>query len=82
MLTYSDSPWQPIDTAPRDQRAILAVNERSGKMYVCWRAETIFAETPDLPSVNEFYLPFADYTWKPTHWMPLPKPPKGSGPCP
>ena len=65
--------WQPIDTAPKDGTDILAYLEwtdKSGEIRVIrWDEEMEvwwgdYAYDPD----DEFEYP--------THWMPLPAPPK------
>lgn len=68
--------WQPIETAPRDGTRILAFggglgeiaevvsyNERVG----CWNAPNDTLDDTD-------YEP--DGYIRPTHWMPLPLPPR------
>ena len=61
------SEWQPIETAPKDGRLILAATPRatdfSGFFVVYWSG----------PDENWLY---SVGRWiKPTHWMPLPAPP-------
>jgi hypothetical protein len=65
------SEWQPIETAPRDETYILGYAD--GEMTVvhwrdydgegCWQL-----------AVSGLHAD--DGEWWPTHWMPLPKPPK------
>lgn len=59
--------WQPIETAPRASRAILVYCQERKNTYVVCHSETRgwqhFGGDGDL---IEF----------PTHWMPLPEPPK------
>ena len=60
------SPWQPIDTAPKDGTAILACHEELHEAaIVVWRydAWVIAARTGDI-------------VFDPTHWMPIPELPK------
>lgn len=60
--------WKPIETAPKDGFEVLLLFHKTGDRVVgvfqrrkkCW----VNAWT-----ANEFYFP-------PTHWMPLPEPPK------
>ena len=59
--------WQPIATAPHDQRSILGVHENSGIQKVCWR----FAIGDD----RYEYGAGSERLWRPTHWQPLPVPP-------
>ena len=62
------SGWQPIETAPSDGTAFLAfwpqAYQGKGGMYVMlWHDDGFYTNT-------------AAYELKPTHWMPLPEPPK------
>jgi len=60
--------WQPEETAPIDQYVLTY--DKNGEIDVADKWED-----------GSWYLK-ADYTglagkgWKPTHWMPLPEPPK------
>jgi hypothetical protein len=70
------SPWQPIETAPRDGTEILAVDtsEPSGMVYlVCWDAESAFDTHPWQDARSERYR-YAHQAF--THWQPLSEPPK------
>ena len=67
------SEWQPIETAPRDGAPVLiaCVGECGTKwMYVAWskRSAWRFCERKD----GSYYAVHDT----PTHWMPLPEPPK------
>lgn len=69
--------WQPIETAPRDGTAILAYTTRDkfagfGPLpnIARWQI-TRFSQASSLPYWSKFPLDF-----QPTHWMPLPEPPK------
>ena len=58
--------WSPIETAPRDQTAILAAHEKSKVRAVSWREEV----------GSPRYVRYAgDDGWYPTHWAPLPAAP-------
>lgn len=65
------SEWQSIETAPRDGSHFLAYDPEHGRVVL------LFGERADdgtdlwEDTVQE-YWPF----YKPTHWMPLPEPPK------
>jgi hypothetical protein len=62
--------WQPIETAPKDGTLILACLGKTMKIVVWY------------PVLKEWGNPQEwgdDGTWKPTHWMSLPEPPKGEG---
>ena len=59
--------WQPIDTAPKTKKRILAIKKKTIKIVVYY------------PFLKEWGNPQewgGDGTWMPTHWMPLPAPPK------
>ena len=65
--------WQPIETAPRDGTRVLisCVGECGTEwMYVAWckgiRWRLIERKDRSYIEVND----------QPTHWMPLPEPPK------
>jgi len=74
--------WKPIETAPKDETRILVI----GGMIEHEKCFSSYNEPLKIPmlvenicgewlSVHSMY-----YTVKaknPTHWMPLPKPPKG-----
>lgn len=60
------SEWQPIETAPRN----------GTRMLVAWLGN---------PAINRLHFRVRDKEWcdeqglcyrQPTHWMPLPEPPK------
>ena len=70
------SPWQTIDTAPRDGTKILAyTSERCGicsdppNEFVCWWDTDLWM----LGRTDKNKLVYAKH--EPTHWMPLPEPP-------
>lgn len=58
--------WQPIETAPRDGRAYLVVDEIVDTAH---RAQIAFWSGAWLSTEKERPL-------NPTHWMPLPEPPR------
>jgi hypothetical protein len=61
--------WQPIETAPKDGRPVLGY--RAGDMAtVEWRA-TWKEWALVVPGTYA-----EDDDWEPTHWMPLPDPPR------
>ena len=64
------SEWQPIETAPKDGSEILAFARGNRDFYgVAQWAEAQAA----FNSVAGWFWTFAI---RPTHWMPLPEPPK------
>lgn len=60
------SPWQPIETAPKDGSCYLAINEHGG-VCVCHWDEMEWSDL--IPCV----FPLSDAIL----WMPLPNSPKG-----
>lgn len=77
------SEWQPIETAPRDGTVLLGFGEAAGEINgpfcknevapICWSGGR-----SDYPGY-EWTLTCGDAyaCWmRPTHWMPLPTPPK------
>ena len=66
--------WQPIETAPKDGTFIITylpprfVDEAGLTMIQRWKGTKLQWITAGAP--NRARL------WQPTHWMPLPSPPK------
>lgn len=59
--------WRPIDTAPKDGTEVIGLYGRK-KIALCWYFR---------PSSNtEGWLDQNGNARRPTHWMPLPPPPK------
>jgi hypothetical protein len=72
--------WQPIETAPKDGTRILAVVQGFRPAVAYWqnnRGVFDFIDAEDMPSPEAWdeYLR-NEPEWTPTHWMPLPEPPK------
>lgn len=67
--------WQPIETAPKDGTPILGF---AGDEYtvVFWNPHYSELGYWDLAVCGAHAI---DGEWNPTHWMPLPKPPKSIG---
>ncbi len=76
--------WHPIETAPTNRRILVYA---SGAQYVAWRQDDEtdeWHEDGDEESdLNGFWCvtdnklgPFALRGGSPSHWMPLPEPPK------
>lgn len=63
--------WQPIETAPKEDDACILVwcPNGVGRMVVTWQSED-FVVGGGWFGVEDFTL------FHPTHWMPLPEPPK------
>lgn len=75
------SEWQPIETAPKDGTPILVSNpERAGVWIAHYNAVYQSGFRPDNPwaclMLNVRWHPNQRASMKPTHWMPLPAPPK------
>lgn len=60
-----DGPWRPIDSAPKDGTWILANCGYPLPDVLCWG----HYDLPDAWSDGE-------RAYSPTHWMPIPEPPK------
>jgi hypothetical protein len=84
-------PWQPIETAPKDGRKlVLSYTNSHGKhrtVFGCWVTDEEAAETDAdgvgleagwYESIDNWpdYTQVAIHEGEPTHWMPLPQPPK------
>lgn len=83
--------WQPIDTAPKDGRELLAWREDAGVMLIRWTSPIEFMTTDELEaqsSDDNDWMDKEDWFCSdficgvrlegsevPTHWMPLPAPP-------
>lgn len=83
------SEWQPIDTAPKDGTEVLGWRYDFGILLIRWDAPINFCTEDEINSLDtesaESYDWFcADFISGgrlegyeiPTHWMPLPEPPK------
>jgi Nucleotidyltransferase len=62
-------PWRPIETAPKDGRKILGVHIHPEVQY--WPSIAYWMSTPGHERWAGFVM-----DEQPTHWMPLPEPPK------
>ena len=67
------SEWMPIETVPDDLHDIIGVNE-NGFIQVCKRK--LFAKGVWEYFRNDEHAPGHSWSMIPTHWMPLPEPPK------
>jgi hypothetical protein len=69
--------WQPIETAPTDGRAVLVANEVGvgEAQYFEGEGGWWWANTAPTDYVD-------GQVERPTHWMPLPDPPRSSSPDP
>lgn len=56
--------WQPIETAPKDGTPILVCDKGPYAYVAEW-----FQHSRTWIGADKMY-------WEPTHWMPLPEPPK------
>lgn len=65
--------WQPIETAPKDGTHILGYADTVEEMAVINCLPTWH---DDEWSLSVSCKPASDNYFRPTHWMPLPKPPK------
>ena len=67
--------WQPIETAPKDGTFIIAASP-SGYTTTAMRAEICGWSKRKQTWINHAGDRFTDGGDLPTHWMPLPEPPK------
>lgn len=71
--------WQPISTAPEDGTAILIAcdQDRQGMAQVtlAWREEGEWVEAKTWDASEEDWI-LMGCAFDPTHWMPLPDPPR------
>lgn len=69
--------WQPIETAPKDGTRILAYQPlgmwHSARPWRGERIEVVYWHQPANPKAEGLWVP----SHRPTHWMPLPDPPRG-----
>ena len=68
--------WQPIETAPRNRSVLLACPGSSVKLY-CGRERWGGRGEPQ-PNEFAWRCDSSGTFANPTHWMPLPPPPKES----
>lgn len=71
------SDWQPISTAPKDETWVLlyTANDGAGGIVMgCWDAGC--DATEDDPGYPAGWMDAGGFFLHPTHWMPLPEPPK------
>lgn len=74
------SDWQPIETAPKDQTILLYRPTASSYARIApgeWDDQRHHARpTPHWMSWHRLALVSDNKEHSPTHWMPLPEPPK------
>ena len=72
--------WEPIETAPRDGSRIMLFD---GQVYIGrWRENCDHGSYDVRPGWQLFWCDDTYYSVgleAPTHWAPLPKPPKAPG---
>lgn len=71
--------WRDIESAPKDGTEVLVYCPTMLDSGVCWAYyyKYKFQENNEIESIEGFYMG-KDFGWcdNPTHWMPLPQPPK------
>jgi hypothetical protein len=67
--------WQPIATAPKDETAVLIC-----RISIVPGYRPVVARWSDLLSPCSASWTDGEYTFSPTHWMPLPAPPDAEEP--
>ena len=74
------SPWQPIETAPKDGTRVLLASHHG-----VWMGEYRETYASGFKPKNPWFTALLNHrhmarpTARPTHWMPLPAPPAGEG---
>lgn len=72
-----DGGWQPIETAPKDGTAILGTsNKVLGSVPITCHWHSEWNEWVFSMAFGEPIRGGCTYVTKPTHWQPLPTPPK------
>ena len=66
--------WQPIETAPREQMAVVILYDPAHNPTV-FAGHLVFGDWEAEKVDDDFY---GDGPVHPTHWMPLPAPPTPS----
>ena len=66
--------WQLIETALKDGTEVLGF-DGVGQRVMRWESSLLFGECWFIPGSTKGYGDGLT-NWKPTHWMPLPEPPK------
>lgn len=64
----ANAEWQPIESAPKDGTEVLC-GGKVGRMRVCWFVDGSWVFHQKYGGARIVLL-------HPTHWMPLPEPPK------
>ncbi len=75
--------WQPMETAPRDGTLVLLFDPEV--VWIDWDAEDERGNVPKVP--KPMYVGwwrgcwelahYSAFSFRPTHWMPLPEAPRG-----
>ena len=72
-----DAAWQPIETAPKDGTAILAIVSGVDSDGLAYEPSTVQIDGTQVhlfcDSDDDSWTELSE--WELTHWMPLPKPP-------
>lgn len=68
------SKWQPIETAPKDVEIIVFDPTNEPPVFTATQLYEWVCSVEDRYAPRDEY--FGDAPKKPTHWMPLPEPPK------
>lgn len=72
--------WQPIETAPKDGTEILTCITGYAPCISSWqthKGKSRFGSDPEKFADQEHFIQYWDECdYRPTHWMPLPDPPK------
>ena len=71
------SEWQPIETAPKDGTPVLVAQPRDKHGWWIDVAENFYEVDEHLDATDKWLgRESHSVSCRPTHWMPLPEPPK------
>ncbi len=72
IIAELDSPWQPIETAPRDIEVLGCINIFTTKAGHKLGGEIQIMKRIDNPIYTEIWIKRGGDQFFPTHWMPIP----------
>lgn len=67
--------WKPIESAPKDGETVLAYHKNIGSHTVSYRLP-VRGEPGNETDYRKQWRDSSGRYFNPTHWMPLPEPPK------
>ena len=73
------SEWQPIETAPKDEFVLLAGPSGYTTIKTIFTTGRMCSDYHTGRWIDHANDDLTDFGFRPTHWMPLPKPPVAEG---